>query len=178
MPSGKPRSTHQAPSRLTRLGIIGAFTLVTVCATGRAGGAQTPKADTGVRGAVARINREFPSLARAGNASAAAGWFAPDAILYANGMPAIRGRAAIQQFYAGFFQSMPIRDMTFTTEEITERGDIAIETGANSITIGAPSQSAAPSVAGKYLAVWKRQPNGQWLIWRHSPSGNATPPGR
>jgi ketosteroid isomerase-like protein len=129
MASGECGSMHPTRSRLTNLAAIGVFAVLTIATSGRESGAQAPKADTGVRQTVARINHEFAAFARARNAGAAAAWFAPDAILYANGMPALRGRGAIQQFYAGFFQSMPIRDMTFTTEEIIERGDIAIETG-------------------------------------------------
>jgi ketosteroid isomerase-like protein len=78
-------------------------------------------------------------------------------------------------FSAGFFQAVPIQDMSFTTEEITQRGDLAIETGTNALTVGAPGQ-AGVTAAGKYLAVWKRQPNGRWLLWRHSPSSNVMAP--
>ena len=137
--------------------------------------AATDSNDAAVHQAIERINREFPGIVRARNADSAAAWFAPDAILYANGTPAVRGRDAIRQFYVGFFQAIPIQDISFTTEEITERGDLAIETGTNALTVGVPGQ-AGQTVAGKYLAVWKQQPDGGWLIWRHSPSSDVAPP--
>lgn len=153
---------------------LGAVVLLAACAANRPS-TTTPGADDGaIRQTVERISRDFPVLARARNADAAAAWFAPDAILYANGMPPVRGRDSIREFYAGFFQAMPIRDMAFATEEITQRGDVAIETGASSVTVGATPDAAA-TVAGKYVAVWKRQPDDRWLLWRHAPSANAMP---
>jgi uncharacterized protein (TIGR02246 family) len=129
-------------------------------------------ADSVVRQTIARIAREFPNHALARNADSAAAWFAPDAIVLLNGVPPVKGRDAIRVMYDQFFQAMPIRGMTFTPEEITVSGDIAIETGSSTLTVGGPGQATPPSVAGKYLAVWKRQPNGEWLLWRHSPSSN------
>ena len=153
---------------------IGALAVLAACATNRSGPASTQGSeDAAIRQTVERISREFPALARARNADAAAAWFAPDAIFYAYGLPPVRGRAAIRELYNGFFQAMPIRDMSFVTEEITVRGDIAVETGASTVTIGAPGQDSAVTTSGKYVAVWKRQPDGQWLLWRHSPSANA-----
>lgn len=129
-------------------------------------------ADSVVRQTIARIAREFANHARSRNADSAAAWFAPDAIVLVNGAPPVKGREAIREFYDQFFQAMPIRDMTFTTEEVTVSGDIAIETGSSSLVVGGPGQATPVTVAGKYLAVWKRQPDGRWLLWRHSPSSN------
>jgi uncharacterized protein (TIGR02246 family) len=165
------RTLRTIGSRFAPRVTIGAVVLLAACATNRSAPASTSE-DAAIRQAGERISREFPVLARARNADAAAAWFAPDAIFYANGMPAVRGRAAIRELYAGFFQAMPIRDVSFVTEEITVRGDVAIETGANTVTIGAPGQDSPVTTSGKYVAVWKRQPDGQWLLWRHSPSAN------
>ena len=129
-------------------------------------------ADSVVRQTIARNNREFASYARGRHADSAAAWFAPDAIVLVNGAPPVKGRDAIRDFYDQFFQAMPIRDMTFTTEEVTVSGDIAIETGSSSLAVGGPGQATPVTVAGKYLAVWRRQPDGRWLLWRHSPSSN------
>ena len=131
--------------------------------------------DAAFRRTVDRVNREFPQHARAGDATAAAAWFAPDAVVYVNGVPAVRGRDSIRVFYEQFFRAMPIRDMTFATDEITVGGDLGVETGSSSLSLGGPGQATPATVAGKYLAVWKRQPDGRWLLWRHSPSSNVMP---
>src|SRR5688572_13000206 len=156
--------------------IIAAATLFAACA--RQNNRAEPVADSSdaaVRQTIARINREFPAHARAANADSAAAWFAPDAVVYVNGVPPVRGRDAIRVFYDQFFQAMPIRDMSFVTDEITVRGDVAIETGASSLALAGPGQATPATVAGKYLAVWKQQPDGRWLLWRHSPSSNVMP---
>jgi uncharacterized protein (TIGR02246 family) len=154
---------------------IGTVALATACA--RQGGRAEPSAsaEATVRQTVARITREFPERALAGDATGAAAWFARDAVLYVNGVPAVRGRDAIRVFYDQFFRAMPIRGMTFTTGEITMSGDLAVETGTTTLSIAAPGQTVPATVAGKYLAVWKRQPDGQWLLWRHAPSSNVMP---
>jgi len=152
---------------------IAAGTLLAACAPQNS--RTEPASDTNdaaVRQTIARITREFPVHARAANADSAAAWFAPDAVVYVNGVPPVRGRDAIRVFYEQFFQAMPIRDMAFVTEEIIISGDLAVETGASSLTVAGPGQATPATVAGKYLAVWKRQPDGRWLLWRHSPSSN------
>ena len=158
---------------------IAAAAILTACARqnnrGELASDSTDSTVAAVRQTIARINREFPELARGRNADSAATWFAPDAVVYVNGVPPVRGRDAIRVFYDQFFQAMPIRDMAFVTEEITVRGDLAVETGENSLTLAGPSQATPATVAGKYLAVWKRQPDGRWLLWRHSPSSNVMP---
>jgi uncharacterized protein (TIGR02246 family) len=169
--------------RIARLTVAFAFGLIiTACAPSASRTAPPvdspaatttgPSADSVVRQTIARISREFPKHALARNADSAAAWFAPDAIVLLNGVPPVKGRDAIRVMYDQFFHAMPIRGMTFTPEEITVSGDIAIEIGSSTLAVGGPEQATPPSVAGKYLAVWKRQPNGEWLVWRHSPSSN------
>ena len=124
------------------------------------------------REAVARFNRSFAGYARSRNADSVASWFAADAMVLVNGAPAIRTRDSIRTFYDQFFQAMPIRDMTSVTEQITVSGTFAVETGTSTLSVGGPGQATPVTVAGKYLAVWRRQSDGRWLLWRHSPSSN------
>ena len=134
--------------------------------------AVTDTATAAAREAIVRFNGAFAGYARSKHADSAAAWFAPDAMVLVNGVPAVRGRDSIRTFYDQFFQVMPIRDMTSTTEEITVSGMFAVETGMSTLSLGGPGQATPVTVAGKYLAVWRRQPDGRWLLWRHSPSSN------
>ena len=158
-----------------RYNAVAIAVLVACAPQGKRAEPASDSTDAAFRQTVARVNRELPQQARAGDASAVAAWFAPDAVVYVNGVPAVRGRDSIRVFYEQFFQAMPIRDMTFATDEITVRGDLGVETGTSSLSLGGPGQATPATVAGKYLAVWKRQPDGRWMLWRHSPSSNVMP---
>ena len=121
------------------------------------------------------MNAAFSGLATTRNADSLATWFAADAMVLAIGVPAIRGRDSIRTFYDQFFQAMPIREMTFSTDDVAFSGEVAVETGRSVLSLGGPGQPTPVTVAGKYLSVWKRQPDGRWLLWRHAPSTNALP---
>ena len=166
------------------LSLVAAIGAVTAVACARSRNRSEPpgesagagRADTaGARRAIARMNAEVSGLATTRNADSLAQWFAPDAAVFANGAPPIYGRDSIRAFYGQFFEAMPIRDMGFATEEVTVSGDLAIETGRSTLSLGGPGQTTPVAVAGKYLSVWRRQPDGRWLLWRHAPSTNALP---
>ena len=154
-------------------------TLGAACAPSGSSGADTavtaPSTDSAgasARQAVAGLNGALGNLARTRNADSLATWFAQDAMVLVNGVPVVRTRDSIRTFYDQFFQAMPIRDMTFSTDDVSVSGDVAVETGTSALSIAGPGQSAAVTVGGKYLTVWKRQPDGRWLVWRHAPSSN------
>lgn len=48
--------------------------------------------------------------------------------MFVHGMEAIRGKAAIQHFYAGFLHTMRVRDISYCEPEVEEAGDLAVET--------------------------------------------------
>ena len=129
----------------------------------------------GARQAIATMNAELSKLAVARNADSVAARFALDAMVLAIGAAAIRGRDSIRTFYDQFFQAMPIREMTFATEDLSFSGDLAIETGRSTLSLGGPGQATPITVSGKYLSVWKRHADGRWLLWRHAPSNNVLP---
>jgi len=56
-----------------------------------------------------------------------------------------------------------LRDWRIEPNRVEQFGDIALEYGTYSNLIGEPNglDSAA---SGKYLVVWRRQADGQWLI--------------
>jgi uncharacterized protein (TIGR02246 family) len=127
------------------------------------------------RRAIANMNAAFSGLATTRNADSLATWFAADAKVLAIGAPVIHGRDSIRTFYEQFFQAMPIREMTFSTDDVAFSGEVAVETGRSVLSLGGPGQPTPVTVAGKYLSVWKRQPDGRWLLWRHAPSTNVLP---
>jgi ketosteroid isomerase-like protein len=90
-------------------------------------------------------------------------YWGDNAVLHAEGAPAVRGQADIRKAYADFFAA----PMTFDSAKIGEirvanSGDLAYETGVNHFTMTAGNKKTPAT--GKYLAVWGRRPDGTWVV--------------
>ena len=107
---------------MKRLILVSAVSIL-VCASSIA--ASTGDAEAAIRHA----NREFSASVRAANAQAIVdNFYAPDAVSMAPNMPALHGREALRQFWAGFLTTGAI-DLTLTSDDVTQRDDIAVEIG-------------------------------------------------
>jgi uncharacterized protein (TIGR02246 family) len=115
--------------------------------------------DTGA--ALTAHRQAFMDAARAGNAAALAAGYADDGVLMPPNAPAMRGRAAIQQFWGGFFSLGKI-DVALTPERVRSSGDLAAEMGKYDLTI-TPKSGAPIHDVGKYSITF-RNVGGQWLI--------------
>jgi len=113
--------------------------------------------------AIAKVAEAYASAVNAGDAAAAAAVFAPDGVEMPPGRPAIRGREAIEQFYASLFRG-PARVSAFRLahRDSAVAGDFAFLTGTSTRTMSLPG--AAPmEQAGKYLVVLRRT-EGTWQV--------------
>jgi uncharacterized protein (TIGR02246 family) len=81
-------------------------------------------------------------------------WFVPDA-------PVIRGKKAIAEAWKGNVGSGG-NALQIDTLEVEESGTLAYEVGR--FTARAPG--GATLFAGKYIVIWKLQPNGDWKTYR------------
>lgn len=90
-------------------------------------------------------------------------FYADSAVIHMEGAPAIRGHTAIRRVYADFFGAPMTFDRAVTTDiRVARSGDLAYETGVNHFTMTAGGQRTPAT--GKYLAVWRRRPDGVWVI--------------
>ena len=97
------------------------------------------------------------------NFNAALTFWADDAVVHFEGTPAITGHQGIRQAYEQGFQP-PLVDFDATITHITvaRSGELAYETGVNHFTFERAGQRVPET--GKYLAVWRRVTNGDWLL--------------
>jgi ketosteroid isomerase-like protein len=81
----------------------------------------------------------------------------PEAVTAGSAMFPARGIAALRTTWAELF-AQPGFVLTWKTDEVvvTESGTIAYSSGS--------WRMASPSATGPYLAVWRKQPNGQWKV--------------
>jgi len=89
--------------------------------------------------------------------------YAEDGILLPPNAPAVQGRAAIQNFFTGLPKITAFKQ---SVVEIEAQGNLAYPRGTYEMTMMPPAAKAPLNDRGKVLAVWRKQPNGSWLVLR------------
>ena len=144
------------------------FLLLLVSACSHTAPARAPTDPAEARAAIEAANLRFAAAVMRGDAAAIARIFAEDGEAIAtteNGF--VSGRPALEAYYAGRLRAARFREVVITTVAVEVAGDLAWETGRNRLTV---QVGDAPSTtrSGRYLAVWKRQQDGRWLIRVHA----------
>ncbi|HUR95690.1 MAG TPA: SgcJ/EcaC family oxidoreductase [Gemmatimonadales bacterium] len=76
----------------------------------------------------------------------------------------VRGRSAIARDVAAFVAKAGPVTVTIETAQVWTIDDTAYETGAWSYTYH-PKDAAEQRIGGRYVTLWRRQPDGGWKIW-------------
>jgi uncharacterized protein (TIGR02246 family) len=127
--------------------------------------------------AIRATDSAFASAMAAGGVAGLGLLYLPDAHLLPPDGPAIEGRDAIQQYFAGLLGAYQVT-IAVNSDEIEGRGDLAYARGHYTLE-GSPKAGAPPlREEGKFLEVLRRQPDGSWRLaadmW--SPNGRAPAP--
>ncbi len=102
-------------------------------------------------------------------------FYAADAVYMPPHHGAVHGRDAIQQYLQGPIQH-GATDLTYEVTFIKHSGDLAYDVGR--YTMSVPDRSGTTRRdRGKYLTVWRRQPNGDWRIVADTWSSDLLPAG-
>jgi uncharacterized protein (TIGR02246 family) len=117
------------------------------------------------------MDREFMDNVAAKNASLVASLYADDARILMPGRPVVSGKSEILAFYKEALDG-PVEAITLDTAHIEVSGDLAYTFGSNKILLKEPG-GASREENGKYVAVYRRQPDGDWKIVVDSYSSNA-----
>jgi uncharacterized protein (TIGR02246 family) len=98
---------------------------------------------------------------------------ADDVAFFPDQMPVARGKAAIRELLAPFFDPKgPAMKCEPATAHVGS-GDIAYTTGTYDVT-GTAAERSPTGGHGKYVAIWKRLPGGAWKL--AVDIGNSAPP--
>jgi uncharacterized protein (TIGR02246 family) len=111
---------------------------------------------------ISDINNRFVDAIGRSDSAGMAALYTEDGKVMATGSPTVAGREAVQQFWRGLID-MGAKSVTLQTVDLDEQGDTAIETGAYTLSIE-PDGAAPMKDIGKYVIVWKRQPDGTWKM--------------
>jgi ketosteroid isomerase-like protein len=117
-----------------------------------------------------RRQSDFLAALRARDADRTASHFADDAVLHVAERPAIRGRAAIREFYGNVFRFLSSSASTPPHVSVSQSGDMAYTTGAVANVFA--GQQGQLQFTGKYLLVWERRA-GEWFIVAYTLSSDS-----
>jgi ketosteroid isomerase-like protein len=114
-----------------------------------------------ITGALRQLDTDFVARALAGNAQACVeGFYAQDACALPPHREIIRGHRALVMMWKGIVAA-GLKDLSLETTEIEVHGDMAYGIGRYRMTVDPPGGKRTEE-AGKYLVVYKRQPDGAW----------------
>jgi ketosteroid isomerase-like protein len=77
----------------------------------------------------------------------------------------LRGRASISQMHAEMLKSVTYKAVSLKSEDLIVSGDYGIETVSYRMTVQ-PKTGKAMEDIGKFMSVWKQQPDGSWKMIR------------
>jgi len=113
-------------------------------------------ADANAKWAVAMVAADIPTILAN---------YADDAVMMQTGMPAVSGRAGIEEAMKGMVAAMKVDSASFATTDVKVSGDLAVETGTFRITM-TPTGGKPMNEVGKYVTVWQKQADGGWKVIR------------
>jgi ketosteroid isomerase-like protein len=114
-----------------------------------------------IAGILHQLDRDFVARVKAGNAQACVeGFYAPDGCALPAHRDIIRGHRALVTMWRGTIAA-GLKDLSLETTEIDVHGDMAYGIGRYHMTVEPPGGPRTEQ-AGKYLVVYKRQPDGAW----------------
>jgi uncharacterized protein (TIGR02246 family) len=111
--------------------------------------------------AIRGLDGEFMKAANARDAGAVVrAFYAPDAVLLPPNHPIVEGRSNIQAFLQGLMDS-GLSSIRLETTRIASDGALAYGRGRYTLSL-APAAAAPVEDVGKYVVVYRRQPDGSW----------------
>jgi ketosteroid isomerase-like protein len=112
---------------------------------------------------LARVLTDYEAAWRAGDGAALARLFDADGFVLPNGGPAVKGRAAIQQYYKGPGGPLVLHAFASATE------------GAVGYIIGGFARQEGQPDVGKFTLTLRKGADGRWLIVSDMDNGNRPP---
>lgn len=124
------------------------------------------------REALLAVDREWSGTTR--DPDKFMSYFAPDASVYAPGMPVRTGAAAIRKAFADMTAPGTSLRWTATKADVSACGDLGYTAGTYAKTMGRVSE------IGKYVTTWKKQDDGAWKVSNYvfNADGAGQPPSR
>jgi len=131
-----------------------------------------PRAAGNAEAGIRRVGQEWAEHWNAGELDRLVAAYAEDAVYMPPHHAAVHGREAIREYLKGPIEH-GVTNLTYEVTYIKRSGGLAYDVGRYSMSI--PQDGGARQDRGKYLTVWKRQPDGRWKIVADSFSSDLAP---
>ena len=118
-----------------------------------------------VRQAIDSNNARFSAAMIKADTATVKSFYTDDALLMGANEKTHRGAEEIAKAFGAMHATMKVPAFELKAQDVIVTGDYAIETGTYSMTMQ-PKTGKAMSDVGKYIVVWKHQPDGSWKILR------------
>lgn len=116
--------------------------------------------------AIRRVADDYTVAINAGSVDGLAATVAPDIVVMPPDAPLVSGVAAVREWFKTQFVDPFHVNLTFTFTELDLHGDVAIAYGPFQLTLTPRDGSAAIRITGKYIDVYRRQPDASWKFSR------------
>jgi uncharacterized protein (TIGR02246 family) len=130
--------------------------------TAKPAASQPTAASKNVDAAIRAIADDYVKASLAGDAKAIAALYTEDAVEMPPNAPAVKGRVAIEQYYAKVLKSAKLSVFTLNHLETRAVGDTGYDVGTYQQTV-TPTGGAAMDDTGKYAVILKRS-GGAWRV--------------
>lgn len=108
-------------------------------------------------------NAKFTADMTKGDVAGMSSVYADDATVFAPNTKAAHGRAEIDKANTGMLSQISVSGFKLAVTDLIISGDYAIESGTYEMTVK-PKTGKEMRDVGKFVAVWKKQPDGSWKI--------------
>jgi uncharacterized protein (TIGR02246 family) len=102
---------------------------------------------------------------RTNDAAKIASWWTEDAVYIDRAEPTINGREGMESFLKGVLGGVRITDAGVEKDDLAVSGDLAYVIGRYREVLQ-PREGAPVDNRGRFVFIWKRQPDGTWKIAR------------
>lgn len=118
-----------------------------------------------VQRAIDSADARFSAALMKGDTAGISSVYADDAVILPPNMKAARGRAGMSQMNAAMLANVSYPAVSVKSEDLIVSGDYGIETGVYRMTIQ-PKAGKSTEDVGKFISIWKKQPDGSWKMIR------------
>lgn len=123
--------------------------------------------------------KAFHEALRTDDADALFMFVAEDVVLMPPGEPAVHGKSAMRDWYAGFLSVYRTSSFILSKPEVFVTEEWAVEVGSYEWGLSPMAGGDTVVDSGNYMQLWKRQPGGQWRfareIWNSSTPASQAP---
>jgi ketosteroid isomerase-like protein len=108
------------------------------------------------------LDEQWSATASRNDLEGTVAFYADNAVLLPPNAPIATDRKSIRESWAGLLGPNTSVSWKWSKVEVAQSGELAYIYGSYKLTIGDSSGSGPVNDTGKFLEVWKKQPNGRW----------------